>query len=125
MQTMEIQAEMINAGFCKKYANWQGFLNDPITDELIKLLLQDGRLEKIIAFCELGEAPLKAVVYDIEDFAKEHGKVENGKIDDEWKRNVGRLIGAIVAFFGYERSGEENLQDTPKYFQNAARYNKK
>ena len=122
---MEIQAEMIKVGFCKKYANWHGFLDDPITDELINLLLQNGRLEKIIAFCELGEAPLKAVVYDIEEFAKEHDKVENGKIDDEWKRNIGRLIGAIVAFFGYERNGEENLQKTPKYFQEAAKFSKK
>ena len=121
---METRISMIKAGFLQRYGTKKKFIDEPITNELVKMLLRGDRMERIINFCALGEAPLRAVVHDVEEFAERHNLVKDGDLPDEWKQDVGRLIGIIVYFHGYVSDTEEDLQQTPKYFHYAARFRK-
>ncbi|SEA28177.1 hypothetical protein [Selenomonas ruminantium] len=121
---------MIKAGFLARYSSRLKFIENSITTELIELLLRKDRLENILRFCASGHAPLKAVVDEIEVFAEKNNLVVNGRLPDEWKQDVGRLIGTIVYFFGYESDGDsiadkEDLQKVPTYFHYAAKFHKR
>ena len=127
---MQARIEMIKTGFGTRYSMRKNFLDEPYTEELIKLLLQKDNIEKILRLCLAGQAPLRAVVYEVEKFAEEHGIVKGGAIPDEWKQDVGMLIGTIVYFLGYVSDGDkpkdkEDLQRTPKYFHYAVTFHKK
>ena len=123
---------MIKAGFLARYSSSIKFIENSLTIELIELLLQKDRLESILRFCASGHAPLKAVVDEIEVFAEKNNLVVNGRLPDEWKQDVGRLIGTIVYFLGYVSDGDkvedkENLHKLPKppkYFHYAATFHK-
>ena len=119
---MDGRVAMVTAGVKGRYPNRDDFIDSPITIELIRFLLDGERLGKILHLCAAGVAPLWAVVYDVEKFAENHGVVVNGKLPDEWKKDVGRLIGAIVYFYGYVSDGEDDLQRLPKYFHYAANF---
>ena len=121
---METRISMIKAGFLQRYNTRGKFIENPLTDDLLKLLLQGGRMESIMNFCTLGEAPLRAVIHDVEEFAEKHDLVVDGKLPDEWKQDVGRLIGIIVYFYGYVSDSEDDLQQTPKYFHYASTFHK-
>ena len=131
---MEGRIEMIRAGFRKRYAPRQGFVVDDneITTELMQLILSGNRIERMLMLCELGMAPLRAVVYDVEKFAENKGLAEDGRLSDEWKQNVGMMIGAIVYFLGYVADGDntedkedlQKLPKPPKYFHYAATFHK-
>ena len=128
------RVEMIKAGFCHRYTARKKFVAEKEEEiiELIKMLLQSERLERILTLCALGQAPLKAVVYDVEKFAEKHGKVKDGNLSEEWKQNVGMLIGTIVYFMGYASDGDKptdkedlsKLPKPPKYFHYAATFHK-
>lgn len=121
---MEIRISMVKAGFLQRYKTRKDFIDDPTTAELVKLLFTGDRMERIMGFCALGEAPLLAVIHDVEEFAEKHGIVVDGKLPDEWKQDVGRLIGIIVYFHGYVSDKEDDLQQTPKYFHYASTFHK-
>ena len=74
------------------------FIEDPKTDKLVRLLLQGDRIERIMSFCAVGQAPLRAVVYDVEGFAEKNDIVVDGKLPNEWKQDVGRLIDIIFSW---------------------------
>ena len=121
---------MIKVGFLARYSSRIKFIENSLTTELIELLLQKDRLESILRFCASGHAPLKAVVDEIEVFAEKNSLVVNGSLPDEWKQDVGRLIGTIVYFFGYESDGDsiadkEDLQKVPQYFHYASKFHKR
>ncbi len=117
---METRIKMIEAGFIDRYSGRKSFLNEPGTKELLKILLRRENVENIFRLCIAGQQPLKAVVYEIEEFADKN-KI---KVTDTWKQNVGMLIGTIVHFLGYVSNEEKSLQDTPKYFKNASTFRK-
>ncbi len=121
---MQARVEMIKAGFRIRYKNWKEFVKNGDNDELIKVLLREDNIENILRLCIAGQQPLLAVVDQIEKYAEENGLVQNGEIDKEWKRNVGRLIGTIVYFIGYEQKEEKSLQSNLKYFKNASNFRK-
>jgi len=121
---METRISMIKTGFLQRYKTRKNFIEDPKTDKLIRLLLQGDITERILSFCALGQAPLRAVVYDVEKFAEKHDIVVDDKLPDAWKQDVGRLIGIIVYFHGYVSDSEEDLQQRPKYFHYAATFHK-
>ena len=60
----------------------------------------------------------------MEDFAEKNDIVVNDKLPDEWKKDVGRLIGIIAYFHGYVSDSEEDLQQRPKYFHYAATFHR-
>lgn len=119
---MEARVEMIKAGFKKRYGD-RAFLKEKSTEKLVEILAEENNIKNILFLCLAGEQPLNAVVDQIEDFAEANGIVVNGKIPDDWKRNVGKLIGTITHFIGYDRDNLETLQRTPKYFNNASTFN--
>ena len=121
---METCINMIKTGFLQRYKTRKAFIEEPKTEKLVRLLLQGDRIERIMSFCAVGQAPLRAVVYDVEEFAEKNDIVVDGKLSDEWKQDVGRLIGIIVYFYGYVSNVEEDLQQTPKYFHYAATFQK-
>ena len=114
---------IIKEAFKDRYGDTP-FINDPKTAALISAVATPANVRKIVAYCMIGEPPLAAVIHDIELFAANNGIVEDGEIPDEWKQNVGKLIGAIAYFIGYAKDGEKNLNciPIPKYFKNAATF---
>lgn len=125
---MEKRVQFVVEAFKARYGE-RPFINKPKTLELIRLLLQGDKVERMIVACQTGQAPLRVVVYEVEAFAEAHGIVTDGKLSDEWKQDVGRLVGAIVYLAGYVATddvpeGKEDLRQTPKYFHYAAKFHK-
>ncbi len=125
---MEKRVQLVVEAFKARYGD-RSFIGKPATKELIRLLLQGDRVERMIAACRAGQAPLRVVVYEIEEFAERNGILENGTLSDEWKQDVGRLVGAIVYLAGYVADDgvpeeKEDLQKIPKYFHYAAIFHK-
>ena len=125
---MEKRVQFVVEAFKARYGE-RPFIKQAETLELIPLLLQGDKVERMIAACQAGQAPLRVVVYEVEAFAEAHGIVTDGALPDAWKQEVGRLVGAIVYLAGYVADddvpdGKEDLQKTPKYFHYAAKFHK-
>lgn len=125
---MEKRVQLVVEAFKARYGA-RSFIEKAATKKLIRLLLQGDKVEKMIAACQAGQAPLRVAVYEIEAFAEKNGVLENGTLSDEWKKDVGRLVGAIVYLAGYVADDDapeekEDLQKTPKYFHYAAKFHK-
>ena len=125
---MEQRVQFVVEAFKARYGE-RSFIKEATTLDLIRLLLQGDKVERMIAACQTGQAPLRVVVYEVEAFAEAHGIVTNGNLSDEWKQDAGRLVGAIVYLAGYVADdgvpeSKEDLQRTPKYFHYAAKFHK-
>ena len=121
------RVDMVKAGYKARYGNRE-FIGGSEISALIALLLNSNNVERMLKMCEEGQAPLLAVVKEIEDFAEQRNLLENGVKKEEWRKNVGRLVGTIVYFAGYEAVGKvsfENQDNPPKYFRSASKYNKR
>ena len=114
---------LIKEAFKDRYGDTP-FINDSTTATLISALATPINIRKITAFCIIGEPPITAVVHDIELFAENNGIARNGQIPDEWKENVGKLIGAIAYFLGYAKHTEKTLNCIPptKNFKSGSNY---
>ena len=125
---MDKRIDEVIAEFVNRYGE-RKIIREGYIRELIALLLQDDNKERMLNLCAAGHAPLRAVVYQVEKFATDKGLVKDDKLADDWKQDVGRLVGAIVHKDGYASDGDttadkEDLQKTPRYFHYAAKFHK-
>ena len=105
------------------------FINSATTKELIKVLLKNDNIEKILLSCIAGLPPLLAVIDDVDEFVDKNKSDQDifdseGKIRRSWKQNVGKLIGSIAYFIGYTRNKEINFERYSSYFTNASNFKK-
>ena len=122
---MDTRVEMIKTGFRIRYEHRAFFVEGNKNDELIKILIENDNIEKILRLCIEGQQPLLAVIDEVEDYAKKNmDKITNEYDFDTWKQNVGMLIGTIAYFIGYVRDEEETLQEKHRYFVNASNFRK-
>ena len=66
---MEKRVQFVVEAFKARYGE-RPFIKRTETLELIPLLLQGDKVERMIAACQAGQAPLRVVVYEVEAFAE-------------------------------------------------------